>query len=868
MRGAILLAALLGLAAPLAHASSLVGVGLNRDELVRVEDLSDPQTARPFPFGASPTLRGLDDFESAQALRVTTVGDRIFVVDTDTDRLYELDPFTGEMELLISLQVSNPPPWSDPDADFDLDQVPNGVDACPALGKLCQGGPNDLTGCVADSDCSRFCSGSQLECATNTDCPEGEICTGSPCLLLGHADADDDGVGDFCDNCPNVPNPRIDEFERTYYLTTTGSQPDADRDGLGDACDCDFTATGTVCASGDLERMIDALGGGVGDADDCLDSEGSFGPCAPFDLTGDGAVIDQADLTKLIGQLGTNPGPCPSCPFRCSGPACDTGPLGLGIKALTWDPIGGPVWPTATEIVDRERLFFAVSSPGAGRGLFSAHLEGPRRFILFPYAATERATRSLAFDPYPKTAEESVHQVLYGATALGFYAVDIKSIDALVRGGSLALPVRQPVDQITAQPRRLGGPLDNNPVVRDSNDLCGSFEDFTLESESCDPNDLQEAFFWTNDRCRTRSFCTCTGNDCAQRFLNLNTCYNAKRICSGYCSPYRAEVGTGCPPDEEVSGFIFDGDACVPLEGCCEGIDCELVFEDREACEFAYLEPRDANLNIYPTAPCPNYYHRPSCAPDAQPTECLEGAGRDGFFFNGYRCNELFDFCCEGPDCEDAFIAYNNPLPPIIAADPNSTFEEKEQRARGFAQLGCWSRHVRCAEFCEVLSEVSPTTNPNDCAPDEVFVDGWIWQLQNLLVGIFGDCKNVTGCCKGPDCEYATDTYFSCVRNFDLCLQLEEEPAIQEMFFENAGGIRGRLVGLDENGNMICINPGIEGGDPNSPLISAALVGFPEKELRAVTLLANFDVTGDNRIDVDDVCTVKDAITNGETFCM
>ena len=97
MRGAALLAALLGLAAPLAQASSLVGVGLNRDELFRVEDLSDPQTARPFPFGASPTLRALDDFESPQQLRVTTVGDRVLLVDTNTDDLYEIDPFTGEM---------------------------------------------------------------------------------------------------------------------------------------------------------------------------------------------------------------------------------------------------------------------------------------------------------------------------------------------------------------------------------------------------------------------------------------------------------------------------------------------------------------------------------------------------------------------------------------------------------------------------------------------------------------------------------------------------------------------------------------------------------------------------------------------------
>ena len=37
-------------------------------------------------------------------------------------------------------------------------------------------------------------------------------------------DADSDGIGDACDNCPNKPN---------------GAQKDADEDGIGDACEDD-----------------------------------------------------------------------------------------------------------------------------------------------------------------------------------------------------------------------------------------------------------------------------------------------------------------------------------------------------------------------------------------------------------------------------------------------------------------------------------------------------------------------------------------------------------------------------------------------------------------------------------------------------
>ena len=56
------------------------------------------------------------------------------------------------------------------------------------------------------------------------------------------ADSDADGVGNVCDNCTAISNPRVaaNFLSTNQWATLTGGQRDDDHDGYGNKCDAHF----------------------------------------------------------------------------------------------------------------------------------------------------------------------------------------------------------------------------------------------------------------------------------------------------------------------------------------------------------------------------------------------------------------------------------------------------------------------------------------------------------------------------------------------------------------------------------------------------------------------------------------------------
>jgi len=83
------------------------------------------------------------------------------------------------------------------------------------------------TACTLSSDCptGEFCNGGTCHrdhgvCSTTANCPPGSVCQ-QDLIIHAVADTDGDEIPDFVDNCPLVPNVM---------------QEDSDGDGVGDAC--------------------------------------------------------------------------------------------------------------------------------------------------------------------------------------------------------------------------------------------------------------------------------------------------------------------------------------------------------------------------------------------------------------------------------------------------------------------------------------------------------------------------------------------------------------------------------------------------------------------------------------------------------
>ena len=93
--------------------------------------------------------------------------------------------------------------------DSDNDGISNAEDNCPNK----PNGPN-LGTCSSTSDKPG------INCTSAADCANG--CSSNGLCIKDQRDADNDGVGDVCDNCPSKCN---------------SQQLDADKDGKGDVCD-------------------------------------------------------------------------------------------------------------------------------------------------------------------------------------------------------------------------------------------------------------------------------------------------------------------------------------------------------------------------------------------------------------------------------------------------------------------------------------------------------------------------------------------------------------------------------------------------------------------------------------------------------
>jgi hypothetical protein len=244
------------------------------------------------------------------------------------------------------------------------------------------------------------------------------------------------------------------------------------------------------------------------------------------------------------------------------------------------------------------------------------------------------------------------------------------------------------------------------------------------------------------------------------------------------------------------------------------------------------------------------------------------------------RCEEVVDFCCEGQDCDIALFAYD-PMPQLIADSPDLSPDQKRGLARETARAECFRHHIRCPGLCDVRSVVREGLPPENCAADEVFVNGYIWQFVPFPLNIAGahrDCRLVRGCCRGFDCLAAApldpqqvepaNTKGDCLSAFPTaCLGLEDTTFVRALFFENAGASGGRLVGLDTEGNLICMNPEYNPANLDAFPVSTTLTRIPERHLAQVVMLGNFDLNADGLVDSTDVCEMETAIASGAEPC-
>jgi len=145
-------------------------------------------------------------------------------------------------------------------------------------------------------------------------------------------DSDSDGVYDFLDNCPSVPNPQQEDADSDGSGDVCDNCPgvhnlgqdDLDQDGVGDVCDDDMDGDGILnvadnCPSDANPQQEDGDGDLVGDpCDACpdtldgaiVDAQGCPQPVpGDFDRDGDVDIADFGHLQVCLGGPGVAPQP-------------------------------------------------------------------------------------------------------------------------------------------------------------------------------------------------------------------------------------------------------------------------------------------------------------------------------------------------------------------------------------------------------------------------------------------------------------------------------------------------------------------------------------------------------------------------------